>query len=495
MTAEKRAGSTSSKEDDYLHRGARALEQGEYDMAIQYFRQLVKWSPNQEKYRHMLSQAELEKAKSQVNFITRPLYLVWGVFVIYILRMYKAGKNVAKILAKSSPGNKLAVNLYAACCFKTGEISEAIQTYEIFLKEKPFDEGVLEKLSKIYYDRIDYPNAVRTLDALRRLRPEDVEISKMYDVAVTQKYTAEGTDVKKLQRIEQERQKVEAKQPKLDEKKVNLLIEQCKQKPDDVNLRYRLGRMLMQGQQWEQSAGVFEAALDMDPNNQKVMSSLVEVYDELEQKEQAVALLEKLKELNPEDQSLAKTLLDRKISRQEAMLGAEEGQEKTSPEELEALRGQKLDIEIEEYLQKIKDNPANADLQIAIGKLYQQKGELDEAIKSFQMASRNPTRAFIGSKLLGETFYQKGMLDIANEQLVKALDRATSHREFMTGDIKAIHYLLSQIQEELGDLDKAIEYLQPIYEEDINFRDVQKRFEKLYEMRREGIKKASTSEE
>ena len=489
MAQARQPGNAPPKGEEFLNKGKKALADGEYDMAIQYFRQLFKIVEDREEVSQLLSQAELEKAKSQINIVTQPLYTFWTVLLVSILRMYKAGIKTARILAKSRPSSKLAANLYATCCFKTGKIGEAIQTYEVYLREKPFDEGILNKLSRIYYDRQDYPNAVRTLDALRRLRPDDPEISKMFDVAITQKYTSEGTDVKKLQRIDDERKKVEAKRPKIDEKKVNLLIEQCKQKPEDIGLRLRLGRMLKKGAQWDQAAGVFEAALELDGENLQILKELVEVYDQLEKAEQAAAILNQLAQLQPEDTQLRKEILDRKIA--QGQQATEGRQESVSDEALEALQQERLDLEIDEYRQKIKDNPANPDLHLQMGKLLLQKDDLDEAIKSFQQVTRNPTRAFYGHKLLGETFYKKGIHEIAVEQFQKALERSITHRDFMSGDVKDIHYTLSQIHEDLGDLDKAIEYLQPVYEEDLNYRDVQERFEKLYEKRREVKKKDS----
>jgi len=474
----------NAKAEEYLEKGKRALAGGEHDYAVQYFRQLVKMEPAEEEYRKLLAHAELERAKSQVNVLTRPFYTLWAIVLVGILRMHKAGLKVTRILAKSKPGSKLAATLYATSCLKTKRAEEAALTYEAYLREKPFDEGILEKLSKLYYDRLDYVNAVRTLGALRKLRPEDQEIDKMYNTAVTQKYTAEGTDLKKLQRIDEERQKVEAKQPKIDERKLNLLIEQCKEQPEDVNLRIRLGRMLAKGQQWEQATGVFEAALEMAPDDVRIVEELAALYDQQGKTADADALLERMMQLRPDDRELKKKVLDRKIARGEQAGHKAAAAESQSPEALEELRQERLELEIAEYRQKIRDNPGNPDLYLQLGKLLRQKGELDEAIKNFQQAARNPTRAFLGGKLLGETFYEKGMLDIAAEQLIKAKERAASRRDFMTTDLKEIHYLLSQIYEELGDLDQSIEYLKPIYEEDINFRDVGQRFEQLYEKRR-----------
>ncbi len=494
MAVPKVGASDSVRSEEFLEKGKRALAGGEYDYAVQYFRQLVKMEPAEEEYRSLLAQAELERAKSQVNLFTRPLFTLWAILLVGILRLHRAGQNVARVLAKSKPGSKLAATLYATSCMKIKRFEEAALTYEAFLREKPFDEGVLDKLSRIYYDRLDYVNAVRTLNALRKLRPDDLEIGKMYDVAVTQKYTAEGTDVKKLQRIEEERKKVEAAEPKIDEKKLSLLIEQCREKPEDVGLRIRLGRLLMKGHQWEQATGVFEAALEIEPQNTKIMEELSGLYDQVGRKAEADALLERLVLLMPGDLELKKKVLDRKIAQGQQVAAAQAGKvEQLSPQALEALKQKRLDLEITDYRQKVEDNPGNPDLYLQLGKLYREKGMLDEAITNFQQAARNPTRAFLGSKLLGETFYEKGMLDIAVTQLVKARDRAPSRRDFMTSDLKEIHYVLSKIHAEMGKIDQAIEFLKPVYEEDINFRDVRERFERLYQKRKEGEQQNSNT--
>ncbi|GAH61290.1 unnamed protein product, partial [marine sediment metagenome] len=183
------SGQPNAKAEEYLDKGKRALAGGEYEYAIQYFRQLVRMNPAQEEYRKLLAHTELERAKSQVNVFTRPLFTLWAILLVYVLRMREAGLKVSRVLAKSKPGSRLAASLYATCCMGANKLEEAALTYEAFLREKPFNEGALEKLSKIYYDRLDFVNAVRALDVLRKLKPGNPEIDKMYDTAVTQKYT------------------------------------------------------------------------------------------------------------------------------------------------------------------------------------------------------------------------------------------------------------------------------------------------------------------
>ena len=149
------------------------------------------------------------------------------------------------------------------------------------------------------------------------------------------------------------------------------------------------------------------------------------------------------------------------------------------------MRQQRLDLEIEEYRQKIKDNPANPDFNLKMGELLRQKGDISEAITFFQQAARKPTRAFKASKNLGECFYEKGMYDLAIDQMIKARDKAPSRHDFLSRDLKEIYYTMSEIYEAMGDLDNAIEALRPVYEEDITYRDVQQRFEGLYQRRKE----------
>jgi tetratricopeptide (TPR) repeat protein len=320
----------------------------------------------------------------------------------------------------------------------------------------------------------------------------------MYDVAITQKYTSEGTDVKKFSGSKKsERKSKPAAQ--VGRKESQLLIEQCKQKPtmsacasigENVDGRTAVGT----------GRAVYEAALEMAPDNARILEALVEVYDELGRTEDADSMLNLLADARPEDQELKKKILDRQIARvtaPEAEPSAEGVLEeaKAPDPELERLKQERLEIEIADYRQKIKDNPANPDLHLQLGKMLRSKGDLDEAVRSFQTASRNPTRAFLALKLLGETFYEKGMLEIAVEQLDRAIERsASTHRDFLTHDMKEIHYTLSRIYEDLDDLDKAIEYLQPIYEEDLNFKDVQTRFEQLYQKRTAKRKQKAESE-
>lgn len=483
MVINKTKQENASRDTEYIEKGNSALAQGEYDMAIQYFSQLVKMQPDSEEYRELLSQAELEKSKSQVNFLTRPIYTLWALLMTYVFRNPKAGFKTSRILAKSKPGSKLAAQMYISCALKTKRPSEAIQTCEMYLKEKPFDETILQTLAKIYFDRMDYVSALRSLDALRKLKPDDQEIARMYDIAITQKYTIDGVDVKKKERIEEERQKVEAREkPKLDQGKVNELIEQCKENPEDVDLRLQLGRMLLDGEQEEQALAVFEAASEIEPSNPKVIEELARAYDQTGRDKEADDLYEKLAILKPGDKDLQKLILDRKIARGETVEETETTE--VDSEELERLKRERLDMEIAEYRQKVKDNPGNADLQIELGQLLRKKGELEEAITFFQQAARNPTRGFIACKLAGEAFYDKGMLDIASEQLQRALEKVPTRTDFMTRDTKEIHYMLSEIHEDLGELDKAIEFLKPVYEEDLGFKDVRTRFEGLYEKKR-----------
>ena len=72
------------KEREFLDKGQKLFAEEQWDLAIQYFQQLVRMNSIEEKYRDLLAEAELEKAKSQVNFLTRPFLVLWAILLVMI---------------------------------------------------------------------------------------------------------------------------------------------------------------------------------------------------------------------------------------------------------------------------------------------------------------------------------------------------------------------------------------------------------------------------
>jgi tetratricopeptide (TPR) repeat protein len=96
---------------------------------------------------------------------------------------------------------------------------------------------------------------------------------------------------------------------------------------------------------------------------------------------------------------------------------------------------------------------------------------MDGAISEFQQTVRDPRRKIDSLTMLGNCFIQKGMFDLAENQLQKALDETGG----MSDRKKEILYSLGLLKERQDKPEGALEEYKKIYEVDINFRDVSDR--------------------
>ena len=109
-------------------------------------------------------------------------------------------------------------------------------------------------------------------------------------------------------------------------------------------------------------------------------------------------------------------------------------------------------------------------------------GDVDEAIKQFQLSVKSAKFKAQSFGALGKCFFQKGLLDFAINQYQKALEQARTMDNFK----KEVHYNLGRIYEQQGENDLALEQFQVIYQEDIGYEDVSQRVEKLYAAKKKG---------
>ena len=78
---------------------------------------------------------------------------------------------------------------------------------------------------------------------------------------------------------------------------------------------------------------------------------------------------------------------------------------------------------------------------------------------------------------MAQCFRQKGMQDMAVEQLSGALEQLPS----MDKQKMDVYYLLGEICEEEGKLDEAAKYFKEIYRADVTYKDVSDRVQRIYE--------------
>ncbi len=113
------------------------------------------------------------------------------------------------------------------------------------------------------------------------------------------------------------------------------------------------------------------------------------------------------------------------------------------------------------------DPEAHVELGVALG----QMGQLDDAIREFQVATRAPEPPLRAFELLGEAFIEKELYSVA----VRVLNRALHIPGHKDHERLGILYQLGVAHQQVGDAREALNCFERIYSVNIDFRDVAER--------------------
>ncbi len=116
---------------------------------------------------------------------------------------------------------------------------------------------------------------------------------------------------------------------------------------------------------------------------------------------------------------------------------------------------------------------ADPEAHVELGVALRQMGQLDDAIREFQVATRSPEPPLRAFELLGEAFVQKELYSVA----VRVLNRALHIPGHPDHELLGILYQLGVAHQEVGDAREALDCYERIYSVDIDFRDVAERME------------------
>jgi len=133
-------------------------------------------------------------------------------------------------------------------------------------------------------------------------------------------------------------------------------------------------------------------------------------------------------------------------------------------------------FELTVYLERQRQYPTDLSIRLELGIRQHRRGLHDEAIVSFQQASRDPKRHVQALNLLGKCFYAKKLYQEAQNQFETALERHELAGDAMA---KELQYNLAMTLEIQGNLPGAIEWFSRIVQQDYQYRDAAKRLESI----------------
>ncbi|HEY2328602.1 MAG TPA: tetratricopeptide repeat protein [Verrucomicrobiae bacterium] len=213
----------------------------------------------------------------------------------------------------------------------------------------------------------------------------------------------------------------------------------------------------------------YEARLQNEPDNLKMMRSLAELYTQKNQYPRALELYARISQSElGSDASLFRAIAEttvRQFDFQIAQLNP------FAPEfagQSAKIHADKLDYQMADCLKRAEKYPTDLAIKFELGQLYFQAGKIGEAIAEFQKAQNNPHRRLAAMSLLAQCFAKRGM----NDSAVRTLQNAIKEKPAFDEEKKDLIYHLGCVFEKMGKKAEAIEQFLVIYESDVTYRDV-----------------------
>jgi tetratricopeptide (TPR) repeat protein len=504
--AEKTPEDVDRKVRDLYLKGRDALERKNYDYAISLLLNALNAEPDFVVARRYLRAAQTNRFKADGNPVFKKIMAAAKFVPRLMLARTQLNKkpDAAMKLAEEAlcedPSSPAALELLADAAAALKMLDTSVDAMESVAKARPKNIRALHKLAGYYMDAGRFDKARDTYEHILEISPQDGVANGGLRNATAALSMKEGKwdsstsyrdilkDKDQAVTLEQESRVV------LGEDMIENLIRENEAKlvnePDNFNILRTLGNLHAEKNNHDRAVEYFEKVLKLsgaaDPSLEvKITDTLAKKFDV-----QAETWREQLQ--NAEQRRLVGLLIE---SAQATALGADappvdagkemqELQSKLDPQVVTfckqiadgiiAISAQKNDYLLQRGEQLVARYPTETQYHYDLGLLYFQSGRLDEAIREFQLAQRNPQRRISTLNYLGLCYMAKGVADIARD----VLSRADGEHKPMDGLKKEIIYNLGRAFDQSGDSAKAYEQFKRIYEVDIGYRDVSARVEK-----------------
>jgi tetratricopeptide (TPR) repeat protein len=458
---------------DFYERGLGAAEKHNFDYAITLFFEALKLAPTYVAARNKLRETEMDKWRSSkspvflrkiaAGLLTIPDWLV--VFWNASFTQHGAALRAYERILRRDPTNNVALKGHAKAALALDMPEVAVNSMQYAYTAKPDSEANQRLMGDIYRANGNIEEAKQAWSRVLAKKPTDKDALKaLHDLAAlatisrghwdeTSSYRSSLKDEEDA-KLTEKRLRVE----KSDEDRLALIEDYKKrvaESPENVDLVKRLANEYLEADMYDEAVGAFDSAIELNPGDADLPELryrvLVKKHDYLIEQVEARAAE------RPADAAL-----------KEAVEHAKQARTRFMVEDLEA---------------RVHKYPSNLPLRFEYGYALMEDGQLDEAIRQFQQSKNNARKQSMSLNYLGECFRRKGMLDLAVDQFQAAL--GTMH--MMDSVKKEVIYNLARAYEDMGRADEALTQYKIIYTDDIGFRDVATRVEKLYKaIKREG---------
>ncbi len=440
-----------------------AAQRDNLDYAIALYNQVLEKEPGFFECRKTLRELQFRKAGGGGGFLKK----MWG-SASSSPQVAKAkmamGKNPAEALAiaeqilNSDPNSSAAHRLVVDAAQALELPQTAVMSLDTLVKNSPKDKYLaIEFAHSVGTAGGDTSPAEKILTELLRHSPNDGELSQALKDLSARKTLDQG-GYNALEGGKGSYRDI------LKDKKEAVSLEQEKRvvKTEDTT---------------ERLIGEYEARLQTEPANLKLIRSLAELYTQKNQFDRALKLFDRVK--NSEmgnDPSLERSMANTIVRRFDFQLEQLDPAAPDYAEQAAKIQAEKLNFQLTECQQRVEKYPTDLVIRFEMGQLYFQAGKITEAILEFQKAQGNPHKRLAAMGYLAQCYAKRKMYDMAARQLQNAI----KEKPVFDDEKKDLVYNLGCVLESMGKKPEAVEQFKLIYEMDIGYKDVAAKVDAFY---------------
>ncbi len=219
-----------------------------------------------------------------------------------------------------------------------------------------------------------------------------------------------------------------------------------------------------------------------DPKAVHAYQHLAEHYRQRGELEKCEKVLAKGIKANPDDAGLMATHEDTQIGRLKKAMESGKKRVQEHPEDtaskvkLDELTKMYDKYEIQAYRRRAALYPEDAGIHFQLGLTLARTGAHDEAIAEFQQASQSPAHKVKARYQMGLSFEANNVLKLADRSYREALKALEPDDK---ENFNALHYRLGRVAEAMGNTDVAEEHYNEVAANDYGYLDVAQRLRNL----------------
>ena len=445
-------------------KGSEALSRENYDYAIALFNQVLEKEPGFFDCRKALREAQFRKAGDGSGGFFKRMMSGAGSSPQVAKAKMAMSKNPAEAMAiaeqilNGDPNSSAAHRIIVEAAQALDLPHTGVLSLETLLKNSPKDKGLaIQFADALAASGGDASRGEQILSELLRARPGDGELSKALKNLSARKTMDKG-GYSALEGGQGSYRDI----LKNKEEAVSLEQEKRVVKAEDVA---------------ERLIGEYEARLQTEPKNLKLVRSLAELYTQKKQFDRALELYDRIR--NSEmgnDPSLERAIADTIGRRFDYLVEQLDPAASDYAEQSAKIQAEKLNFQISECQKRVEKYPTDLAIRFEMGVLYFQADKFSEAIAEFQKAQQNPHKRGPAMGYLAQCFAKRKMFDLA----ARTLQNAIKEKPGFDDEKKDLVYNLGCVFESMGKKEEAVEQFKIIYEMDISYKDVAAKVDAFY---------------